>query len=373
MTQKSTVHPRITPPIGRDKRGARLAFLDWTRGLAAAIMLQGHTFHNFMKPDLRESGPFVISQFIGGLTPAIFLFLTGVTFGFMMDGFEKKGMPPAERIPAALRRAGYLFVLAFAFRLQLWAFWLGASPWTDLLKVDILNCMGMGMAVLSVLSVLSTRERARTAFVTGLIIACCSPLIAMNDQNSIPNILAMYFVPDYRYFSFFPWASFIAFGLGAGSIIRLVPDHLDHVMQWFAIIGIGLIVAAQYFSNQPYSLYPATEYWLNSPGLILVKLGVILSILPIAFLWNQYAPVQRWSWIRQLGTTSLLVYWVHIELVYGRWFGFWREKLDVQHCTVLAVVLTLLMIALSTIRSKLKWHELGEKLRMGDAQPARTR
>ena len=83
-------------------------------------------------------------------------------------------------------------------------------------------------------------------------------------------------------------------------------------MQWFAILGIGLIVAAHYFSNQPYSLYPASEYWLNSPGLILIKLGVILSILPLAYLWTNYAPVQRWSWIRQFGMTSLLVYWVHI-------------------------------------------------------------
>ncbi len=35
-----------------------------------------------------------------------------------------------------------------------------------------------------------------------------------------------------------------------------------------------------------------------------------------------------WSIFRQFGTTSLLVYWVHIELVYGRWFGIWKQALS---------------------------------------------
>ena len=62
------------------KTGDRLAFIDWTRGLAAVIMLQGHTFHSFTRPDLRDKSPYTLSQFAGGLPPAIFLLLTGITF-----------------------------------------------------------------------------------------------------------------------------------------------------------------------------------------------------------------------------------------------------------------------------------------------------
>jgi len=36
----------------------RLAFLDWTRGMAAIIMLQGHVFHSFARTDLREGGAY---------------------------------------------------------------------------------------------------------------------------------------------------------------------------------------------------------------------------------------------------------------------------------------------------------------------------
>ncbi len=66
------------------------------------------------------------------------------------------------------------------------------------------------------------------------------------------------------------------------------------------------------------TLYTKSEFWLNSPAQVLMKLGVMLWILPFAFIWTRYAANTGWSPVSQLGTTSLLVYWVHIELVYGR-------------------------------------------------------
>src|SRR5437763_15947509 len=96
----------------------RLQYLDWLRGLGALIMLQGHVFDSFLRNNLREGGAFVYSQFIGGMPPAIFLFLTGVTLAFLMDSTERKGLGPAARVSTSLRRAGYLFALAFAFRVQ---------------------------------------------------------------------------------------------------------------------------------------------------------------------------------------------------------------------------------------------------------------
>ena len=72
-------------------------------------MLQGHVFHSFLRTDLREGGPYVFSQFVGGMPPAIFLFLTGVTLAFLMHSGERKGLSGAARVWTATRRAGYLF------------------------------------------------------------------------------------------------------------------------------------------------------------------------------------------------------------------------------------------------------------------------
>src|ERR1700734_4138183 len=100
----------------------RLVYLDWVRGLAAVVMLQGHVFQSFLRTDLRDGGPYMMSQFAGGMPPAVFLFLLGVTFAFLMDSQQRKGLSAFTRWTAAMRRSGYLFAAAFAFRLQLWLF-----------------------------------------------------------------------------------------------------------------------------------------------------------------------------------------------------------------------------------------------------------
>ncbi len=349
---EASANEALPPGNNRDSRG-RLTFLDWSRGLAVVIMLQGHVFHSFNRTDLRTDGPFMMSQFLGGMGPAIFLVLTGITLAFLIDRRERQGLGPIDRWKAALRRAGYLFSLAFLFRLQLWVFGLPGSPWTDLFRVDILNCMGFGIALFSVMAVFTTAERVRLCAALGLAIAAVSPLVSMLDWNWLPPQVSAYFVPSYQYFAFFPWASFIAFGLSIGSALRLAkPEHMNRMMQWGSLMGFGLIVSGQYFSNMTYSVYPKSEFWLNSPGLIVIKLGAVMLIIAFAFVWTEFAVGAAWSWLRQLGTTSLLVYWVHIELVYGRWFGAFKESLSNIECGVIAVVVVALMLGLSVLRTR---------------------
>src|SRR5579862_3062089 len=139
----------------------RLQFLDWTRGLGAVIMLQGHAFHALLRRDLRTTSVFRISDFLGGMPSAVFLFLTGVTLAFLMDSRERQGAPTGKRVLASLQRAGYILGLAFLVRVQLWLFGLPGTAWTDLLRVDVLNCMGLALAVVSVMAVFRTTERIR--------------------------------------------------------------------------------------------------------------------------------------------------------------------------------------------------------------------
>ncbi|PWU03965.1 MAG: hypothetical protein C5B51_17655, partial [Terriglobia bacterium] len=265
----------------------RLQYLDWLRGMGAVVMLQGHVFHSFLKPELRDGAPFILSQFVGGMPPAIFLFLTGITLAFLMDSTERKGLTPRERVHAAFRRSGYLILLAFAFRLQLWIFsW--PAPWTDLLKVDILNCMGLAVAVMSLMALFRTAERIRLCAILGLAIAFASPWITQIDWSWAPPWLRNYVVPDFNFFGFFPWAAYLAFGVSAGSLIRAIPvESTERAMQWAAILGGALIVTCQYFANLPFSIYAKSDFWLNSPAQVLIKLGVTLVLLAGAYLWTQ--------------------------------------------------------------------------------------
>jgi hypothetical protein len=334
----------------------RLQYLDWVRGIGALIMLQGHVFHSFLRNDLRDGAPYVLSQFVGGMPPAIFLFLTGVTLAFLMNSTEKKGFGPLQRVWISARRAGYLFAVAFLFRFQLWLFsW--PAPVTDLLRVDILNCMGLAIVAFAPMALFRTAERVRLCAVLGLAVAFASPLVSQVSWSGLPWIVQAYLVPNANFFSFFPWAAYVAFGMSAGSILRLLPhDSVERAMQWAALAGGSAILACQYFASLPYSLYTKSDYWLDSPALVLTKLGVVMLMLAFAFLWTRYGAKEGWSWVQQMGTTSLLVYWVHIELVYGRWLHTWKNGLTVQQTVAAAAGIIVLMLAFSVIRTN--WQKI---------------
>jgi hypothetical protein len=144
-------------------------------------------------------------------------------------------------------------------------------------------------------------------------------------------------------------------------------------MAWIGLTGMVTAVGAHTFSNIGISLYSKSDFWLDSPLLVLIKLGVILMAVPFAFIWHRQVSAQGWSWIRQFGVTSLLVYWVHIELVYGRWLGSWKESLSVEQTLLAAAGIILLMLLLSLARTNItKIHGAIAGLWQSAPQPGRV-
>lgn len=65
---------------------------------------------------------------------------------------------------------------------------------------------------------------------------------------------------------------------------------------------------------------------------------------------------RRFGPVRQLGRTSLLMYWVHVELVYGHLAGGYlldlKGKLSFAQASVGVLALSLLMLGLSVFRTR---------------------
>jgi len=182
----------------------------------------------------------------------------------------------------------------------------------------------------------------------------------------VPDHLRDYFVPSYAFFAFFPWAAFVPFGMSFGSILRMIqPEHLNRFLEWSAIFGFGLVIGGQYFGNIPYSVYAKSEFWLDSPSLVFVKLGVVLLLMAVAYLYHEYGLHGRFSWVKLVGTHSLLVYWVHTEIVYGRWFWMWKDSLDIRGVVAMAVLVIAFMIWLCYA-----WEQRRGGKRMPPLRPA---
>jgi uncharacterized membrane protein len=328
----------------------RLHFLDWARGLAAVIMLQGHVFDSFTAGSEREGDWFVLSQFIGGMPPAIFLFLTGITLAFLLESQERKDLGAGERLLGVLFRARYLLILAILFRVQLWLFaWPYGNP-QDLLKVDILNCMGVSILLMGPLALLGRIDRIRWSLLLGLAISIGAPFVSAASWTMLPEWLRNYIVPSPQFFPLFPWAAFVAFGISTGTILKMASSRdLGRFAQWATLAGIVLVFGGQHLANLPFTLYPVkSDFWLDSPWLVWIKVGLTLMLLGGAYLWTSHLS-SGWSWVRQLGTSSLLVYWVHTEIVYGRWFWGLSGNLSTAQTVLMAVTVIVGMVGLSLL------------------------
>jgi uncharacterized membrane protein len=327
----------------------RYPFLDWMRGLAVLVMIQCHTFNSLTRVDLREAGPYVMTQFIGGMAAPLFLFMAGMTTAFQMESLERREPSPLRRWRISMRRALYILAIAFTFRFTNWVFSWPWPDWHEMLRVDILNCMGVAMMLLTAASIFRGAARNQFALVAGLAIAGIAPLVANLNWSGTPVLLQEYLAPaPGRRFPLFPWAAYVAFGLALGGIVkRTAADRLDRLMQWSVLAGFGLVFAAQYWSNLPYTIYTRSNFWLDNPTLVLIRTGVILLMTAGAYVWTEYAASPRWSWMQALGKNSLMVYWVHVMLVYGSVVRPIKRTLSIPMAGLVVVLVTLLMVGMS--------------------------
>lgn len=330
----------------------RFPFLDWMRGLALAIMIQVHVFNSFARMDVRGSGVYGLSVFFGGMAGPLFLFMAGMTFAFQMDRLERKEGLATRRWLACLRRAGYVWGIAYLIRLT---DWVGSWPhggWAEIARVDILNSMGLAMAVFSLAAFATDGRRVRAVLVTAIAIAAVSPFVANWHWTAFPDVVRQYLQAGYGrgHFPFFPCASYLGFGMTAGAAVRLTEtDRMDRLMQWAAVIGGGSILAAQYVSNLPYSVYPKSNFWTDNPALIVMRVGISLVILAGCYTWTAYCASAGWSWMQSLGRNSLMVYWVHLMLVYGPLTAAFQKALSIPATVVAMISVIALMVGMTAL------------------------
>ena len=121
----------------------RRGYLDWLRGVAVLIMVEAHTFDAWTAPADRATPFYRFFILIGGFGAPAFLFLAGVALSLAMGSRLRKGAEPREALRLARRRGWQIFGLAFLFRFQSFVISQGAP--ITLLKVDILNILGLSM------------------------------------------------------------------------------------------------------------------------------------------------------------------------------------------------------------------------------------
>jgi predicted acyltransferase len=303
-----------------------------------------------------------------------------VSTALLMDRMSRKGVAPDEIAHRVIRRGAEIFALGLLFRLQEYILAWGYSPWTDLLRVDILNTIGLSIMFLGVVGRLaeSTRAKAMLAAVVALGIAIATPpLWTTRAPGWLPWYLESYIngvhnfgQPQPWLFPIFPWTAFAFAGMAAGLWLwhnRAMEDEARPIAL-LAAAGVGIFLVSWWLETRPRYLYAVHDYWHTSPNFFLARVGIILVIVLGAYIWCRWGAGQiGFSPLIQLGQTSLLVYWVHIEFVYGGLSILAKRGQTIPMATFGLLLISVAMVLLSMARTRWKGHgaEILVRLRSG--------
>src|SRR3981081_3008742 len=139
---------QVASLAGASPKPGRLAYIDWLRGLACLGMFKAHCYNSWLNADARTSEFYRWSQALATLPAPLFILLVGVSSALVTQRLREKSVPRNAIARTPILRGAEVFGLGLLFRVQEFVLGYPKSPWTDLLRVDVLNILGLSMMLL---------------------------------------------------------------------------------------------------------------------------------------------------------------------------------------------------------------------------------
>ena len=239
-----------------------------------------------------------------------------------------------------------------------------------LLKVDILNIMGLAMAGAAALWGLGRRDIWRAALLGGAAVAATmlTPVVrAASWVTPLPAPLESYLrpYPGLTTFTLFPWAGFLFAGGALGVWIDRARDD-ERERRIMAVLAVGgpALAAAGYGASFLPPLYEQANFWTSSPTFFFLRVGILLSAVPAAYAISRaLRPIS--SQLEYFGRASLFVYWIHVEMVYGVMSAGIHRRLTFEQAVVAFAVFSLFLFGIVKVKDL-----IAARWRRGRVKPA---
>ena len=328
----------------------RYIFLDIARGIAIVEMIHGHTLHALLATPLRDSGFFTAWTSVRAFTSPFFLFIAGFSFAIAtiprLEKYQQWSPVLSRRISRILFLiiVGYVLHLPF-FSLQKTLAAAGTPAWDAFLQIDILQCIGVSLLIVQLMFSLRLKKVVRTlALIVSLALVLILSLNTSHMQwlHVVPRVIRYYFVQSH--FPLLPFFAYLLFGVLSGQIF------LEKRGRWIVtalVIGISLIGIYYMGHVTRIDLHGIFDWALKSGAVLLLM--VVLSIGEKV--WSR-AP----SMIKTFGKEALVLYVVHLFIIYGSVFNkglrsLWGLMLSYGEVYILFALLVMLLACMVYV-----WH-----------------
>jgi uncharacterized membrane protein len=203
----------------------------------------------------------------------------------------------------------------------------------------------------------STRGRAIALGFATAALTFSTPLIASASIARLPDAIEAYIRPvaGLSNFVLFPWAAFVFAGALIGVVLHTTSTATASESRAILVIcAAGSAIAASAFaaSYLP-SAYLHSSFWHTSPSFFFIRAGVMTAAIGAAYAWqSRPGGLEKWSPLRQMGRSSLFIYWIHVEMVYGLISVPLHNALTLPQALLLFVVFSCFMLGCSIAKDR---------------------
>jgi len=305
-------------------QGGRLLFVDLYRFIALFLMVQGHLFRALVNERLSESFFWLAHETVHKFTATLFLFGAGMIFMIVTrrrwDEYKRFGSRTWRR----LRRYFYFLLIGFWLRLPFFSLsktirLMDAQLVAKMTAVDVLHVIAVGLIGLHLLCMLlgDPRRLVWVLVPLGLAFLAFAPLIRGMDITG-PAPLVSWISRKYgSQFTIIPWWGYIFLGASLGAVFpdsgRLRDER--RLMNVIIVAGVVLLAAAiglAWFQRLNFVYAPAYR-----PDQMVARVGVAASLMGLCWYLERWGIARRLRGAFFLSEESLIVYVVHLLLVYG--------------------------------------------------------
>ena len=302
---------------------SRVAFLDRARLIATLMMVQGHTTDALLGSVHRSGLGFETWGVIRSLTSPTFLFVSGCVFGVVIVRQLGQGHFRDAAL-RRLRRFGFFLLLGYALhfpKANLAEFLaMNQGEWRVFLAIDTLQCIAASLALLQVAALLVHSRRAFVSVAVGLAVGfwALAPLVWWYAGGlGLPEPLVAYLSPAVSsLFPLFPWVSYVALGAAVGAMSGSTVEPARPLRQ-LAPLGVLLVVCAVGVRALGLESDAVIALSAARPSQMLLQLGIVCLLLSGLVLVSAAIHRGRLAAAASVAQESLLIYVVHLCVVYG--------------------------------------------------------
>lgn len=338
-------------------RPSRVLGIDVARGLASAIMIQGHAYDGWVRADEKTTASYLFTRVLGTLPLPSFLLLAGAAIALRLEAADVKRETPAVVRAALVRRGLFVFGMGYLVN-AVSALMDGYEGLETFFRVDVLQTIGLSIVLIAALGVGERAGRIdwrRLWIAAGALavvpIAICPPVSAALWSTPAPASyglgLIAYVAPVTR-MPLVPLASWAGMGLllslgliEANRSLRSMAGAPDRVLVGLLVAGLGLAWLGTRAEGwiTAWSGVPLDQRsWAVVPNAIeLAARGVV--VLAVGALLTPRLPAVVREGLARLGRGSLVAYVFHVPFCYGALGRPLAGQLDMTTATFFVVLL----------------------------------